>query len=129
MYTHRPHMSAVEYTCVFHRLTTTKPTKSQSYYKFVSCLSYCKINSFSKQNQVRSTISQVKYSLNTLIELLTFKFWSLETNHKFWVDLEIVARNFHKISPRPPWSVFIITQHVKIIFKSNQSHWKSNTII
>ena len=32
-------------------------------------------------------------------------------------------RNFHKISPRPPLSVFIITQKLKIIFKSNQSHF------
>jgi len=29
-----------------------------------------------------------------------------------------------KISPRPTWSVFIITQNIKIILMSNQSHWK-----
>jgi len=37
--------------------------------------------------------------------------------------------NFQKISVRPPWSIFIITQKPKIIFTSNQSHWKSNKII
>jgi len=63
--------------------------------------------------------------LNSLI----LKFWSLETNHKFWVDLEIIMLSLLKISPRPTWSVFIITQNLKIILMSNQSHWKANTII
>jgi len=53
----------------------------------------------------------------------------LETFHKFWVDLETVMLNFRKISPRPPWSVFIITQNLKIILMSNQRHWKDNSII
>jgi len=53
----------------------------------------------------------------------------LETNHKFWVDLEIVMLSFLKVSPRPTWSVFLITQNPRIIFKSNQSHWKANSII
>jgi hypothetical protein len=53
----------------------------------------------------------------------------LETIHEVWVDLEIVMRNFRKISPRPPWSIFIITQKPRIIFKSNQSHWKANKIL
>ena len=38
-------------------------------------------------------------------------------------------RIFRKMSLRPPWSIFIITQKPKIIFKSNQSHWKANKII
>jgi len=33
-------------------------------------------------------------------------------------------RNFHKISLRPPWSIFIITHKPKIVFTSNQSHWQ-----
>ncbi|KEH28035.1 hypothetical protein MTR_5g059475 [Medicago truncatula] len=37
--------------------------------------------------------------------------------------------NFHKISVRPPWSNFIITQKPKIIFTSIKSHWKANKII
>ena len=37
--------------------------------------------------------------------------------------------NFHKISVRPPSSIFIITQKPKIIFTSHQSHWKANKII
>ncbi|KEH19937.1 hypothetical protein MtrunA17_Chr8g0364571 [Medicago truncatula] len=41
----------------------------------------------------------------------------------------MVMLNFHKISLRPPWSIFIISQTPKIIFKSNQCHWKANTII
>ncbi|KEH23486.1 hypothetical protein MTR_7g083575 [Medicago truncatula] len=41
----------------------------------------------------------------------------------------MVMLNFHKISLRPPWSIFIISQTPKIIFKSNQSHWKAKTII
>jgi len=53
----------------------------------------------------------------------------LETNHKFWVDLETVMLNFHKILPRPPWSVFITTPNLKIILMSNQSHWKDNSFI
>ncbi|KEH16688.1 hypothetical protein MTR_0116s0140 [Medicago truncatula] len=48
--------------------------------------------------------------LNTLIEL-------------------IVILNFPKISLKPPWSIFIISQKPEIIFKSNQSHWKANSII
>jgi len=40
----------------------------------------------------------------------------------FWV-------NFHKIPLRPPWSIFIISQKLRIIFKSNQSHWLSISII
>ena len=35
--------------------------------------------------------------------------------------------NSHKILPRPTWSIFNITQYLKIILKSNQSHWKANT--
>jgi len=31
--------------------------------------------------------------------------------------------NFHKILPKPTWSIFIITQDLKIILKSNQIHW------
>jgi len=36
--------------------------------------------------------------------------------------------SFLKISPRPTWSVLIITQNLKIIFKSNQSHWKATQL-
>jgi len=36
MYTPRSHMSAVEYTCAYHRPTMTKSSKSQGYDKFVS---------------------------------------------------------------------------------------------
>jgi len=49
----------------------------------------------------------------------------LETNYKFWVDLETIMLNFRKILPRPTWSVFNITQNPQNIFKSNQSHWKA----
>ncbi|KEH17076.1 hypothetical protein MTR_0046s0040 [Medicago truncatula] len=41
----------------------------------------------------------------------------------------MVMLNLHKISLRPPWSIFIICQTPKIIFKSNKIHWKVNTII
>jgi len=42
----------------------------------------------------------------------------LETNHKFWVDLETVMLNFRKILPRPTWSVFNITQNTLKINKT-----------
>ena len=41
----------------------------------------------------------------------------------------MVILNFRKILPRPTWSVSIITQYKQNIFKSNQSHWKTNKII
>jgi len=53
----------------------------------------------------------------------------LEIIHKIWVDLETVMLNFRKILPRPTWSVFTLTQNPQNIFKSNQSHWKANSII
>jgi len=37
--------------------------------------------------------------------------------------------SFLKVSPRPIWSVFIITQNPQNIFKSNQSLWNANSII
>ncbi|KEH22279.1 hypothetical protein MTR_7g037575 [Medicago truncatula] len=54
---------------------------------------------------------------------------SLELSHKFWINLEKVVLNFSKISLRPPWSIFLISQKLKIIFKSTQIHWKANKII
>jgi len=41
----------------------------------------------------------------------------------------VAMLNFRKISPRPTWSVSIITQNPRNVFKSNQIHWKANKII
>ena len=92
-------------------------------------LSFCKTKTFFKRklSLIQQDISQILS--NTLNKLLILKFWSLETNHKFWVDLETVMLLFHKILQSRTWSIFIITQNRKIIFKSNQSLWKFNSII
>jgi len=53
----------------------------------------------------------------------------METNHKFWVDLEIVMLSCLQVSQRPTWSIFILNRNPQNIFESNQSHCKANSII
>jgi len=52
MHTLRSHMSVVEYTCAFHRPTTTKSSKLPSYDKFVSFYKNGQHWHFSKQGNL-----------------------------------------------------------------------------
>jgi hypothetical protein len=64
----------------------------------------------------------INYSYTYHFKLLVIKFWGLGPNHNFWVHWKIVMLNIRKIASRPTCSIFVITQNLKLIFKSNQRH-------
>ena len=125
MYPLKSHICAVEN---YISISSAKYDEFIKITKFVSPKHFSRNFPFSKQNK----LNPLPHSLNTTKHLnWTHKtyVWSLETIQKVWVDLEIVMRIFRKIFLRPPWSIFLITHKQRIIFKSNQSHWKANKII
>jgi len=53
MYTLRSHISAVKYTCAFHRPTTTKSSKSQSSSLFITFPKEFRFQGKTSQNSIK----------------------------------------------------------------------------